>query len=119
MTDNITQFPTKQPLPENPIELAPRPAFYCGHESVIVDEHSRTIQCANLKCGATLDAFDFVRTQSAMLARAWSRHKEVMRDAYDVADRVAKLKREEQRLRAMVKRLQEKSGSLVTPKDIV
>ena len=77
-----------------------------------INDHTRTIQCADPKCGAVLDPFTFIRAQAHTIASAWDAHSRAMRQANEVADRVTVLKREEQRLRAMVKRLQEKTGAV-------
>jgi hypothetical protein len=113
MSDNVTMFPGSTTLPENPMKLAPRMPGWCGHDAVILDEHSRTITCANPKCGAALDPFNFLTNNAKTIERAWSAHKEAMRQATEVAGRVAVLKMDEQRLCAMVKRLQEKSGAVL------
>jgi hypothetical protein len=65
-------------------------------EAVTLDEHTRTVTCADPKCGA------------------WSAYRQAMTQANEVAERVTVLKKEEQRLRAMVKRLQEKVPVLNT-----
>lgn len=114
MSDNVATFPGSPDLPENNMQLAPRLPGWCNHDSVVLDEHTRTMKCADVKCGATLDPFDYLRSNAHSIARAWNAHREVMRQANEVAERVSVLKKEEQRLRAMVKRLQEKSGAVVT-----
>lgn len=113
MSDNVTAFPGAADLPENPMQMAPRQPGWCRHDAVILDEHTRTIQCADPKCGAALDPFNFLKQQAHTISGAWSAHGQVMRQANEVAARVTVLKREEQRLRAMVKRLQEKTGAVV------
>jgi len=112
--DTVRHFPGALGLPENTLALAPRHPGWCTHVCITVDAHTRTIQCADPKCGAILDAFDFVHTNAAHIQRAWQRHAEVMRQASEIAERVTMLKKEEQRLRAMIKRLQEKSGAVVS-----
>ncbi len=114
MADNVQQFPGAQALPDNPLELAPRRPGWCGHESVTLDEHTRTVICADPKCGATLDPFGFLVSNAHTIQRAWSAYKQAMRQANEVAERVTTLKKEEQRLRAQVKRLQEKVPVLNT-----
>lgn len=114
MTDNVTLFPGSSNLPENPMKMAPRHPGWCRHDAVVIDEHTRTIQCADPKCGAALDPFDFIRNQANTIGRAWEAYKHVQRENHDAAERLTVLKKEEQRLRSMVKRLQEKSGGLVT-----
>lgn len=114
MTDNVTAFPGAPDLPDNPLQLAPRQPGWCRHDAVILDEHTRTIQCVDPKCGAVLDPFNFIRAQAHTISNAWDAHRQAMRQANEVAVRVTALKREEQRLRAMVKRLQDKTGAVVT-----
>lgn len=114
MTDNVTQFPGTEPLPENDIQLAPRLYNYCSHESIVLDEHARTVQCANQRCGAILDPFGYLVSNAHSIQRAWQNHREVARKASETAGRVTLMLKEEQRLRSMVKRLQEKSGAVVT-----
>lgn len=65
--------------------------------------------CARLVLGP-----NFLVSNGLTIQRAWSAHKEAMRQANDVAERVSVLKKEEQRLRAMVKRLQDKVPVLST-----
>ena len=113
MNDNVTPFPGAAELPENPLEIAPRPLYWCSHGAVVLDGHMRSVHCADLKCGAVLDAFDYLLNNANTLQRAWSNYREVTRQATEVAERVTVLKKEEQRLRAMVKRLQDKSGAVV------
>jgi len=110
-TDNITALPTATALPDNPLGIAQRHPGFCNHESVLLDEHSRTVQCA--KCGATLEPFSFLLGNARLIERAWQSHREVSRIAKEIAERVHMLKKEELRLRAMVKRLQDKSGAVL------
>lgn len=114
MTDNVQKFPGATALPENPMELAPRRPGWCSHEAVTLDEHTRTVMCANPKCGAVLDPFAFLASNAHTIQRAWSAYRQAMTQANEVAERVSVLKKEEQRLRAMVKRLQEKVPVLNT-----
>lgn len=111
--DNITALPQAAGLPENPLGIAPRQPGFCSHEAVLLDEHTRTVRCANLNCGATLDAFSFLLGNARVIERAWLSHREVSRIAKEIAERVHLLKKEEQRLRAMVKRLQERTGAVL------
>jgi hypothetical protein len=113
MSDNVTAFPGADGLPENPLQVAPRHLGFCNHPSVILDEHDRTVRCAEPKCGATLDAFDFLRSNARTIERAWASYRTVSREAEEVANRVHALKKEEARLRAQVKRLQDKTGSVL------
>ena len=114
--DNVKPFPGAGDLPENPLQIEPRPAgvYFCRHDAVTLDEHTRTIKCADPKCGAILDPFGFLMSHARTIERAWSAHAHAMRQANEIAERVSVLKKEEQRLRAMVKRLQDKSGAVLT-----
>lgn len=109
MNDNVKQLPGAQALPDNPLELAPRRPGCCSHEAVVLDEHTRTVTCADPKCGAVLDPFNFLTSNAHTIQRAWSAYRLAMQQANEVAERVGALKKEEQRLRAMIKRLQEKA----------
>lgn len=111
--DNVTPLPGAAGLPENPLKPAERHPHYCWHAAVIVDAHTRTVRCADVKCGAVLDAFDYLHSNAMSIQRAWEAHRQVMRQVNEVTERVHQLKREEQRLRAMVKRLQDKTGAVL------
>ena len=113
MANNITAFPGGADLPVNPMTMAERHPGWCRHDAVILDDHTRSIQCADPKCGAVLDPFNFLRQQAHTIANAWNAHSRAMQQANKVADRVTVLKREEQRLRAMAKRLQDKTGAVI------
>jgi len=117
MTDNVKAFPGTGDLPENPMRIAPRLNGFCSHEKIILDEHTRSIQCADSKCGAILDPFNFLHKNAQTIQSAWSNYNYVRKQANEIADRVGALKKEEQRLRAMIKRLQEKSGSVITTRN--
>jgi len=115
---NVTELPGRAELPENLITLEPRRLGYCDHASITLDEHTRTVRCADPKCAAVLDPFDFLRSNARTLQMAWINYRQVTVRASEIAERVTDLKREEQRLRAQVKRHQEKAGVINTrPKD--
>lgn len=114
MVDNVTAFPGTKDLPENLLQVAPVPFTYCRQDAIILDAHSRSVQCADPKCGATLDPFGYLLSNAQTISRAWSNHKHVTHQVNELVGRVEALKKEEQRLRAMIKRLQEKSGAVVT-----
>jgi len=113
VNDNVTPFPGGAELPENPLQLAPHRSGWCSHPAIVLDHHTRSVHCADLKCGAVLDPFNYLLNNANTLQRAWSNYREASRQASEAAERVSVLKKEEQRLRAMVKRLQEKSGAVV------
>lgn len=115
MSDNkvVQAFPTAE-LPENLLTIERRPSgvpFYCGHESVSLNEHDRVVNCA--RCSATLDPFAFLLSNARTIQMAWSNHKEAKHKVSELLDRIAILKKEEARLRAQVKRLQDKTGGVL------
>jgi hypothetical protein len=114
MSDDIIKAFPGHTLPENPLAIAPRHPEYCSHEAVLLDQHNRTVICANLKCGATLDPFSFLLSNARTIESAWSSYRQVQNQVKEVTERVHALKKEEQRLRAMLKRLQDKSGAVLT-----
>jgi hypothetical protein len=113
--DNVTPLPCAAALPENPLAFAPRTHLdWCRHEAVLIDVHTRSIRCAEVKCGAVLDPFDFLVSNARTVSSAWSNYHEMQRRVSELAERVHELKKEEQRLRAMVKRLQDKTGAVMS-----
>ena len=108
----IHTLPGGEPLPENPLEIAPRAPGFCSHEAVILDAHERSVRCA--KCDAALDAFSYLLSNARTIQRAWQNHAHVQRLAREASERVHELKKQETRLRAQVKRLQEKTAPLIT-----
>ena len=107
----VRAFPGNE-LPENPLQIEPRPFGFCTHENVRLSEHDRAINC--VKCGATLDPFNFVRDNARTIQRAWQSHKEASRLVGELNERINMLKKEEKRLRVLVKRLQDKSGEVLS-----
>lgn len=109
----VHAFPSSE-LPENLLSIEPRPAgvpYLCRHESVRLNEHDRVVNCA--QCGATLDPFDFLRSNARTIQMAWSNHREASARVTELNERISLLAREEKRLRAQVKRLQDKSGGVL------
>lgn len=105
----IHAFPGTE-LPENLMQIEPRnPAlpYHCGHEAIRLDRHERTVHCA--RCGANLDPFMFLLNNAVTLQRAWQNHAEAQRKVRELYDRIELLTKEEKRLRARVKRQQEKT----------
>lgn len=102
-------------LPENPLQIEPRDPrlpYYCEHADVRLNEHDRTIHCA--KCGAALDPFNFVRDNARTIQRAWDNHRTANAKVRELSERIGVLAKEEKRLRAQVKRLQDKSGEVLS-----
>jgi tRNA C32,U32 (ribose-2'-O)-methylase TrmJ len=108
--DKVCQFPGTE-LPENLMDIAPRKPGFCQHEKVTLDEHTRTVTCA--KCGATIDPFSFLMHNAKTIQMAWQHHRMAMHKVQELTERVDTLKREENRLRGIVKRLQVKSSAVL------
>ena len=116
MTDNVVDFPSDN-LPENMMQLAPSLHLFCSHDRIVIDMHTRTVQCAEIKCGKVLDPFNYLASNAQSIATAWNNYRETKRRADEVAGRVNLMLREEQRLRSMLKRLQDKTGAVLHVKD--
>jgi hypothetical protein len=117
--DNVIHAFQKSELPENPISIAPQPAgkpMYCEHAALRIDSHERTVACA--KCGQLLDPFNFLLSNAVTLQRAWQDHAHVKREMQGMQERVTALKKEEARLRSMVKRLADKAGTVIDVRGI-
>lgn len=115
MSDNkvVQAFPATE-LPENLMAIEARPAgvpYFCAHEAVTLNEHDRMVNCT--RCGAALEPFNFLLSNARTIQMAWSNHREATRKVSELNDRIAILAKEEKRLRAQVKRLQEKSGGVL------
>jgi hypothetical protein len=79
---------------------------FCKHDRIETDDHSRTLICHG--CGATLDAYDFVRKSAATIQQAWARHAHLSQLTSELVDRVDALKKEEQRLKSRIKTARDK-----------
>lgn len=109
-SDNVIQAFPKPELPAQTITVADQPPgkkMFCQHARLSIDTHERQITCGD--CGQALDPFTFLHQNAMVLQRAWQDHAYVKRELGEMQDRVSSLKKEEQRLRAMVKRLGEKT----------
>lgn len=112
MSDNIRSLPGVEGIPDCPMELVSsrsKQIFYCDHPSLIIDVHERSIRCA--KCDAALDAFDYLASTGQQIQCAWADYKAVRNRINDFNESIARLQREEKRLKALVKRLQDKTAS--------
>lgn len=110
----VHAFPVSE-MPENTLTIEPRnPALplYCEHLEVRLNAHERTIHCA--KCGAALDPFNFVLSNAKTIQRAWDNYRAANLKVRDFDERITVLAKEEKRLRAQVKRLQDKSGEVIS-----
>lgn len=109
----VHAFPVAE-LPENLMAIEPRSPgepLFCDHPSVRLNAHERTVHCA--KCNAALDPFNFLLNNAKTIQRAWDNYRAANQKVGELTDRVMGLTREEKRLRAVVKRLREKSGQVV------
>ena len=110
--NNIRSLPGVESIPECPMELISshnKQLYHCDHASLIIDVHERSIRCA--KCGASLDPFDYLAGTGQQIQRAWADYKSVRSRIQDFNESIARLQREEKRLKALVKRLQDKSAT--------
>src|SRR6185312_10759448 len=105
----VHAFPGSE-LPENPMQIERSKVMFCSHENIRLVEHDRTVHC--VKCGATLDPFNFLFNNALVIRQAWTNHRLANEKVRELSDRIGALMKEEKRLRALVKRLQEKSGEV-------
>lgn len=110
----VHAFPVSE-MPENIMQIEPEPPglpLWCDHLEVRLNQHERTIHCA--KCGAALDPFNFILHNAKTIQRAWENYRAANLKVRDLNERVGVLVKEEKRLRAQVKRLQDKSGEVIS-----
>ena len=114
MNDNIRSLPGVEGIPECPMELVSsrsKAIYHCEHASLIIDAHERSIRCA--KCDAALDPFNYLASTAQHIQCAWRDYKSVRSRISDFNESITRLQREEKRLKALVKRLQDKSATRV------
>lgn len=100
--DTNVVFAFKAPeVGEPPMTVKRDNLRFCQHGRIEADEHTRTLICHD--CGATLDAFDFVRKQALTIQNAWASYAHLKREASDLVGRVDALKKEEQRIKSRLK----------------
>jgi hypothetical protein len=120
MTDNkvVHAFPAAE-LPDNLLAIEPRPAgvpYFCQHDAVTLNEHDRMVNCA--KCGATLEPFNFLQSNARTIQMAWINYREAQRKVAELNESIAILTKEQKRLRAQVKRQQDKSGAVLNLREL-
>ena len=109
--DNVVVAFKTADIGESPMTV--KPSYnYCKHDRIEADEHSRTLICHD--CGATLDAFDFVRRSAATIQQAWSRYAHLQQQATELVGRVDALKKEEQRIKSRIKTARDKVPTIST-----
>ena len=107
--DNVIHAFKPAELPAQTLTIEKPPAgkpMYCQHGALRIDPHDRAIACST--CGQTLDPFDYLLSNAAVINRAWQDHAYVKRELSDIQDRITELKKEEKRLKASNKRQGEK-----------
>lgn len=108
MSDVVTLPGVKTDLPECPVQVDNSRSCYCRFRNVGIrlDTYERRVRCAG--CGHAVDAFDYLVSEAQELRRAWQSHEQVRRELGELQERVTALKAEEKRLKARVKRAEER-----------
>lgn len=103
----VHAFGTAADVSDCPIKLTSSSrVFHCSHGQLEIDQHERTIRCAD--CGAMLDAFNYLVNQGQELRFMWQRYREVKQRITALNESVDRLAREEKRLKASIRRNKEK-----------
>lgn len=110
MADNVTRFPGTGDLPECPVSVE-RQTGYCEHPAIRLVEHDRAVICA--KCGATLDAFEYLRGQAFAIRRGWELYRQVKYRVEELDKKREALVKDVKRLGAQVRRLKAKEPAPV------
>jgi hypothetical protein len=98
-------------LPINPLQVEPlHDHNYCHHDAIRIIRHERQIVCA--QCARVLDPFAYLETNARTIQQAWESHRQVSNQVRELGERLHAMKKEEARLRAKLKRLQEKDGDV-------
>ncbi|WP_083686303.1 hypothetical protein [Rhodoferax koreensis] len=106
MNDNVKQFPGTEPLPVNPITLEVPPFGHCAHDLITLDGHNRTVRCTT--CSKVLDPFNFLKDNALTLQTAWRNYRMVMESVRQKNELLEVLKKEEARLKGLIRRHKEK-----------
>lgn len=107
----IAAFP-QSGIPDNPLKVEPERHDFCSHDTLRIDPHARVVTCG--KCRAVLDPFQYLLDNARHLQMAWQHHHSVYAKARELVERVHELSKEEKRLKARVKTLEQKTGDLVS-----
>ena len=59
-----------------------------------------------------LDPFNYLETNARTIQMAWEHHRQVTNQVREIGERIHAMKKEEARLRAKLKRLQDKDGAI-------
>ena len=103
--DNITRFPTKDAIPENPVTVEDD-RNYCRHPAITLNQHDRTVTCVG--CQANLDPFAYLLGEANAIRSAWENHRMVNAKSEELRQRIRLLDKEAKRLSASVRRLRAK-----------
>jgi hypothetical protein len=104
-------FGAAKELPDCPIRVeSSSPIFHCNHPALAIDTHERAIRCA--KCDAVLDPFDYLANCGRSIQMAWRDYKYTRAEITRLNESVDRLKREEKRLKASIRRQQQKAPIL-------
>ena len=109
MSDDVVKpFPG---LPANPLQVEPlHDHSVCSHDAIRIDRLERRVTCA--KCARVLDPFNYLETNARTIQMAWEHHRQVTNQVREIGERIHAMKKEEARLRAKLKRLQDKDGAI-------
>lgn len=94
---------------------APPPAhkpYRCHHANVLVDEHLRQLTCR--RCGAVVDAFDWINDRAKGESKVEWELKSLRREITEHRQGLEKLKREEVNCKARIKTAQFKLNDINT-----
>ena len=108
----IHAFPQAAEMQENIlVPESSRSVYFCDHPKVACDQHTRIVTC--VKCGATLDPFDFLFSNARHIQLAWDHHRQAMAKVSTLNESINKLSKEEKRLKGRVRTLQAKAGDSI------
>ena len=88
----------------------PNDVFCFQHPRVLIDEHTRVLSCQ--KCGKVIDPYDYVLLWAGKETALFSNIKQLTNEQNRLELASTALKKEVQTLKAQIKRLKEKAGSL-------
>ena len=109
--DKVVALRPSPDLPDNPFTIEASPRDFCQHQRVVLDEHNRTVRCA--QCSKVLDPFDFLKNEVRGIQSAWESHRKVTAMVRELQTRVGELQSEEKRLKARIKTARAKADPVV------
>lgn len=104
--NNIARFPGVGELPDLPVTIDRGKDGFCRHPAIRLNEHDRAVFCA--QCGASLDPFDYLRSEANAIRSGWDAHRMVKAKTDQLVERINLLEKEAKRLSALVRRLKAK-----------